>query len=134
MSLLSSSRFLRNMVWFDAATGIILGTLHVLLPALMSDWLGLPQGLLVVSGVMLLGYAALAISIARAKPMPRGRLTVLIIGNFSWALASLVLVLGSALDPTGLGKGYLAMHVVSVALLAELQWMGARRLPVLSAA
>ena len=66
--------------------------------------------------------------------MPRGWLWVLIVGNSAWALASLALLLGSTLTPTLLGQAYLLVHVVSVAMLAELQWMGVRRLPTWAAA
>jgi len=122
------------VVWFDASTGLLLGALHLLLTASLTEWLGLPPGLLVASGVMLLGYAALAIGIARAPAMPRGGLWLLIVANFAWALASLALLLGSAVAPTLLGQAYLLVHVVSVAVLAELQWMGVRRLPAWVAA
>ena len=30
--LMSSPRFLRAVVWFDASTGVLLGALHLLLP------------------------------------------------------------------------------------------------------
>ena len=63
-----------------------------------------------------------------------GWLWVLIVGNLAWALASLVLLLGSTLTPTLLGQAYLLVHVVSVAMLAELQWFGVRRLPTWAAA
>lgn len=123
-NLLSSPAFLRALVWFDASTGLLLGALHLLLTALLAEWLGLPSGLLVASGVLLLGYAALATRIARAHTMPRGSLWVLIVANFGWALASLALLLGNAVAPTFLGQAYLVVHVVSVAVIAELQWMG----------
>ncbi len=126
--LMSSPRFLRAVVWFDASTGVLLGALHLLLTAPLAEWLGLPAGLLQVTGAMLLGYAALAIAIARSASMPSGWLWVLIVGNGGWAVASLALLLGSTLTPTLLGQAYLLVHVVSVALLAELQWMGVRRL------
>ena len=134
MSQLSSPQFLRAVIWFDALTGILLGSLHLLMTSALSEGLGLAPGLLQVSGVLLLGYAALAASIARAQPLPLGRLRVLIVGNGAWALASLALWVGAAPAPTLLGQIYLAVHVVSVALLAELQWMGARRQPGLLAA
>lgn len=133
-NLISSPRFLRAVVWFDASTGVLLGALHLLLTAPLAEWLSLPAGLLQATGVMLLGYAALAIAIARSEPMPRGWLWVLIVGNFAWAAASLALLLGSTLTPTLLGLAYLLVHVVSVALLAELQWWGVRRLRVWAAA
>ena len=49
-------------------------------------------------------------------------------------LASLALLLGNAVAPTFLGQAYLVVHVVSVAVIAELQWMGVRRLPAWAAA
>ncbi|MBV7544525.1 hypothetical protein [Acidovorax sp. sic0104] len=133
-NLLSSPRFLRAVVWFDAFTGVLLGALHLLLTAQLAEWLGLPAGLLQATGAMLLVYAALATAIARSEPMPRGWLWVLIVGNFAWALASLGLLLGSTLAPTLLGQAYLLVHVVSVAMLAELQWWGMRRLSTWAAA
>ena len=57
-NLMSSPRFLRAVVWFDASTGVLLGALHLLLTAPLAEWLGLPPGLLQVTGAMLLGYAA----------------------------------------------------------------------------
>lgn len=55
-------------------------------------------------------------------------------GNAVWALASLALLLSSAIAPSGWGQAYLVMHVVSVGLLAELQWFGVRRLPSMAVA
>lgn len=132
--LMSSPRFLRTVVWFDALTGLLLGAAHVLLTRPLSDWTGMSQGLLHATGLMLLGYAVLATAIASAREMPRAALWVLIVGNFAWALASLALLIGSVLTPTWLGQAYLLVHAVSVAALAELQWAGARRLPALVAA
>lgn len=90
MNLLSSPPVLRAVVWFDASTGVLLGAFHLLLTASLTQWLGLPQGLLAVTGVMLLGYAALATAIASAHALPRGLLFVLIVANSVWALGSLV--------------------------------------------
>jgi hypothetical protein len=133
-NLMSSPRILRAVVWFDAFTGVLLGALHLLWTAPLADWLGLSPGLLQMTGAILLGYAALAAAIARSESMPRGWLWALIVGNFAWALASLLLLLGSVVAPTPLGQAYLLVHVVSVALLAELQWMGVRRARVWAAA
>lgn len=129
-----SLRFFRYVVWFDALTSVPLGILHLLLADTLSVWLGLPVRLLHLSGAMLLGYAALAFSIARSEPMPRGWLRVLMLGNLAWAAVSLSLLLGPSLTPTVLGLSYLVVHVVSPALLASLQWCGVRRLQIWAAA
>lgn len=126
--LMSSPRFVRAVVWFDASTAVLLGALHLLLTDRLADWLGLAPTLLQASGVVILGFAALAVAVASAPALPRMALALLAAGNFAWALGSLGLLLGSSLSPTGLGQAYLWVHVVSVALLAELQWMGVRGL------
>lgn len=123
-----STRFLRAVLWFDAGTGYGLGALHLGAPALLSHGLGLPAALLQVSGVMLLGFALLATALARAGRIPPGWLAVLVLGNACWALASLGLLLGTALEPPFWGQAYLLVHVVSVAALAAAQWGGLRHL------
>ena len=126
--LMSSTRVVRAVVWFDASTAVLLGALHLLFTDMLAEWLGLAPGLLQASGVVMLGFGALAVAVASAAVLPRTALTVLSMGNFAWALGSLGLLLGSSLSPTGLGQAYLWVHVVSVSLLAELQWMGVRAL------
>lgn len=130
----SHPAFLRAVLWFDAATGVLLGALHLLLSQPLAEWMGLPSGLLGASGALLFGYAALAAALARSQPVPRGWLWLLILGNIAWALASLVLWTGVAVTPTVWGQAYLLAHAVAVALLAEMQWFGVRRLPSMAAA
>ena len=134
MSFLSSPSFLRAVVWFDAATGVLLGTLHLALTDTLSQWFGLSTGLVQGSGVALLAYALLAGGIASQRRLPRGLLGYLAVGNAAWALGSLALLLGSIVAPTLWGQAYLVVHVVSVGLLAEVQWFGMRRLPAMAAA
>ncbi len=128
MSVLSSPSFLRAVVWFDAATGVLLAALHLALTDTLAEWLGLPVGLVSASGLALIAYAVLAMAIASPRNTPRGLLWLLIAGNAAWALASLALLLSSAIAPSVWGQAYLVMHVLSVGLLAELQWFGVRRL------
>ena len=134
MSVLSSPSFLRAVVWFDAATGVLLAALHLALTDTLAQWLGLPAGLVSASGLALIAYALLAGVIASQRSTPRGLLWVLIAGNAAWAFASLALLLSSAVAPTVWGQAYLVVHVVSVGLLAELQWFGMRRLPSMAVA
>jgi hypothetical protein len=134
MSLLSSPSFLRAVVWFDAATGVLLAALHLALTDTLAGWLGLPAGLVSASGLALVAYAVLAMSIASQRNIPRGLLWLLIVGNAAWFFASLALLLSSAITPTVWGQAYLVVHVVSVGLLAELQWFGVRRLPSMAMA
>lgn len=134
LSSLTSPSFLRAAVWFDAATGVLLAALHLALTEALAQWLGLPQGLLQASGLALIGYAVLAGAIASQRSMPRGLLACLAAGNAAWALGSLALLLVSPVVPTAWGQAYLVVHIVSVGLLAEVQWFGMRHLPPMAMA
>ena len=128
-SLIQSVRFLRAVLWFDAATGLLLGSLHLFAAPLLAQWLELPSALLRSTGVMLLGYAALAAFLAASPVLSRRCLLVLILGNAAWALASLAVLVGVTPPPSLLGQAYLLMHAVAVATLAGLQWSGRGSLP-----
>ncbi len=128
MSFLSSPSFLRAVVWFDAATGVLLAALHLALTETLAGWLGLPAGLVSASGLALIAYAVLAMVIASQRTLPHGLLWLLVLGNAAWVVGSVTLLLSSAVAPTVWGQAYLVVHVLSVGVLAELQWFGVRRL------
>lgn len=129
MNVFSSPRFLRNVLWADAASGAVTGALHLAAAGWLAQVLGLPSGLLLASGGVLAGVILLASWLATRQPVPRGPLWLLIIGNWLWVVGCLALLFtGAAATP--LGQAYLVMHAVTVGVLAELEWMGLRRYPV----
>lgn len=129
LSSLTSSTGLRKVLWFDAITGVGTGVLHLAASAPLAAWLGLPPALLQGSGVAIFAFVALATWLA-LQPIPsRGGLSVIVVCNFAWALGCVALALGGVAGITALGVAYLLVQAVAVAVLAELQWMGLRRLP-----
>lgn len=131
MSIFASPRFLRHVLLADAASGAASALLHLTAAGALSSLLGLSQGLLVASGLALLAYIALASYLSQCEPVPRSGLRLLILGNWAWALACVGLLLAGAAT-TPLGQAYLVVQAVAVAALAELQWMGLRRAPVVT--
>lgn len=127
MSVFSSPRFLRTVLWADAASGAGTGALQLALAAPLALWLGLPQALLWGSGIAIFAFVALAAHLARQPVPPRGLLGLLVAGNWAWVAACLGLAFGGVLSPTPLGQAYLLVQAVAVAVLAELQWLGLRR-------
>ncbi|WP_137920287.1 hypothetical protein [Hydrogenophaga sp. 2FB] len=125
---LTSSTGLRLVLWADALSGSATAVLHLALAGSLSALLGLPTGLLSASGILLLLYVALAGLLALQSTPPRALLGALIVGNFAWVAACLVLLFGGAVSPTPLGQAYLVVQAVAVFVLAELQWMALRRL------
>lgn len=125
---LSSPAVLRRVLAFDAISGAGTGALHLLLAPLLSMWLGLPEVLLHASGIAIFGFVALAGWLAFQASPPRGALMALVALNFAWAIGCLWLLFGGAVSATPLGVVYLLVQAAVVLVLAELQWMGARRL------
>ncbi|QHE85143.1 hypothetical protein [Hydrogenophaga sp. BPS33] len=124
---LTSPLGLRRVLWADALSGSGTAGLHLALAGSLSPWLGLPTGLLSASGIVLLLYVALAGALALQPTPPRAWLTTLIVGNFAWVAACLVLLFGGVVSPTPLGQAYLVVQAVAVFVLAELQWTALRR-------
>ncbi|MDO9437366.1 hypothetical protein [Hydrogenophaga sp.] len=127
INTLTSPAGLRLVLWADALSGSATAVLHLALAASLSALLGLPTGLLSASGILLLLYVALAGSLALQSMPSSALLGVLVIGNFAWVAACLVLLFGGVVSPTPLGQAYLVVQGVAVLVLAELQWMALRR-------
>ena len=126
MSLFASPRFLRAVLVADAASGAATALLHLTAAGALSSLLGLSAPLLVGSGLALIAYVAAAAWLASCDPVPRGQLAALIAGNWAWVGACIVLLATGAAS-TPLGQAYLVVQAVAVGALAELQWLGMRR-------
>ncbi len=129
MSIFASPRFLRNVLIADAASGAASALLHLLGAGLLGGLLGLPHGVLVMSGALLLVFVALAAYIAASNPIPRALVSMLIAANWAWVVASAVVFFMNSGTVTLLGQAYIAVQAVAVAALAELEWLALRRVP-----
>lgn len=129
MSIFASPRFLRSVLWADAASGAATALLQLTAANALAALLGLSSGLLLASGLALVVYVAGAAYLASCNPVPRGPVWALIIGNWAWVAGCVALLMTGAAG-TALGQAYLVVQAIAVALLAELQWMSLRRTPV----
>ena len=129
MSIFASPKFLRNVLWADAAAGAGSSLLHLLAAGLLAELLGVPHGVLAMSGVALLVYVAMATYLAACEPIPRAGVSMLIAANWAWVGACAVVFMMNASVLTPLGQAYVVVHALAVAALAELEWFGLRRAP-----
>jgi hypothetical protein len=129
MSIFASPKFLRNVLWADAAAGAGSSLLHLLAAGLLAELLGLPHAVLAMSGVALLVYVAAATYLAVCDPIPRSGIGMLIAANWAWVGACAVVFLLNASSLTVLGQVYVVVHALAVAGLADLEWFGLRRTP-----
>ena len=113
---------LRQLLGFDAATCLAFGVLLMSVSAPLEGLLGLPASLLFYAGVVLLPCAALMALAARtlAKPL----VALVVIGNFAWAVASVVVAF--AFDTTTFGLVFVLGQAVLVATLGVLEMRAAR--------
>jgi hypothetical protein len=124
MRFVRPSPLLSLAIKVDALASAALGVLQVGASAWLAQTLHLPQALLFESGLFLLGYAALLFVVSRRPAVPAALVLLVIVGNFGWALASIVL--GAGLAPVALGLAYLWAQAAAVLAFAALQWAGLR--------
>lgn len=92
----------------------------------LSQHLGLPSALLVVTGDFLLLYGAAVAFLATRTHVSSAIIWLLIVGNFSWGMACVGILFGNDLHPTAWGNGYIVVQALSVLILARLQYVYVR--------
>lgn len=119
--------FLRNALRADA---IVSGAAAILMAAgapYIAPLLGLPSGLLFWAGLALLPFIAMLFVVSRRQSVSRMVLIDIIAINALWVVGSFALLFSGVLSPNMLGMAFIAAQALSVALLAELQFVGFRR-------
>lgn len=124
MSTVASPRFLRNVLYADAASCVATGALQLLFTGPLTQLLNLPAALLMGTGWFLLAYAATVGFIATREPLPRPLIWTLVAGNLGWAAACAALLASGLVAPTLLGEAWILAQAATVAVLAALQWAG----------
>jgi hypothetical protein len=122
-----SNIFLRYVLVVDALSCLASGALQVAFTGFLSRLLGLSPSLLAATGDFLLVYGAAVGFLATRTRVPGAIIWLLILGNCAWGVASVCIVLGNDVQPTALGKGYIAVQALTVLILARLQYICVRR-------
>lgn len=126
---LDRSTFLRRVFCVDAATCVATGMLMSVASsspaAPLAPLLGLPAALLFWSGLSLFPIAAFMLWVATRREIPRPGAWFVICGNAGWVAGSALVLLANA--PTALGYAFVIAQGLVVALLAELEYAGLRR-------
>ncbi|ODT08253.1 MAG: hypothetical protein ABS58_03160 [Mesorhizobium sp. SCN 65-20] len=125
--------FLRNTLFADALVSGAAGILMMLGAPLLSPILGLPGELLFWAGLVLVPFVAMLVVIARRATVSRLVMIDIIVINALWVAGSFALLFSGAVDPTMLGLAFVAAQAVTVAVFAELQFIGIRRAAAVAA-
>lgn len=114
---------LSRLLAFDAVSCLAMGVVLAAASGPLAGLTGLPSGLLLAAGLLLLPVAAL-MAFAAYRPSPA--LVVLIVaGNAGWVAASLGLF--AFVAPNALGTAFVLGQAAFVAGLTLLEWNASRR-------
>lgn len=119
--------FLRNALFADALVSGAAGLLMISGAPLLSPLLGLPEALLFWAGIALVPFVATLVVVARRATVSKLVLIDIIAINAIWVVASFGLLLSGATAPNLLGIAFVMVQALTVALFAELQFVGLRR-------
>ncbi|HKU98593.1 MAG TPA: hypothetical protein VJR58_25090 [Vineibacter sp.] len=119
--------FLRQVLLGDAV--FALGGVILMLPAapLLGPLTGLPAGLLMGAGLLLLPFAATVGLLARKADASARVLIGVIVIEALWAAASIGLLLLGSVTPNGLGIAFVVGQALVTAVFAQLLLMAIRR-------
>ena len=129
MSMIANhDKFLRNVLLIDAVTCIATGLLMILATGLLANLTQLPPELLRTAGLSLFPIAAFIAFVATRAELSRAGVWLVILGNVGWVGASLGVLLGGAVSPNILGYAFVLAQALAVAVLAELEFTGVRKI------
>jgi hypothetical protein len=121
------SSFLRRALIADSIFSGISALALVLDAAALAGLTELPEQLLRETGLFLILYAALVGWLASRTATARAWIVLVISGNAAWTVASIALLLSSAVHPNLFGEVVVVAQAIATAVLAELQYLGLRR-------
>ena len=125
MMMFASPRFLRGVLWADAASCVASGALQLAALDALPRLLGLPQALLVDTGLFLVAYGLVAAWTATREAPPRNLIALFVLGNLAWAIGCGAVI--ALLQPTTLGVAWVAAQAPGTQVLAEGAHPGGRR-------
>jgi hypothetical protein len=112
---------LRAVLAVDAASGLAMGAAFAAASGPLSALLGLPQGLVLEVGILLLPFG-LFIAWLASRPVPPAGLVKLLIGcNLAWVVGSVLLLLSGIVTPTAAGTAFVLAQAVALLVLAILE-------------
>lgn len=126
-------RLLRLVLRVDAAASGALGLAGLAAAPQLSALLGPPAPVLVGTGAFLAAFATGLLVLAARPVVPRPAAATVVVGNAVWVVGSAAAAVAGWEALTGLGVAVVLGQAAAVAVLADLQWLGLRRLAVSAA-
>ena len=128
LSTHAHSSLLRRALMLDALITGGSGLVAVLAAGLLAPFMGLASPLiLIITGMVFIGYAWMIYRFAAARPIPRGGAMTALVLNTLWVVRSAVLLVTNRAPLTLGGKWIVVLVADIVGVFAILQFIGLRR-------
>ncbi len=121
-----TAKFLRQVLAVDAIASGASGLLMASGATLLGPILGLNADLLLIAGLALAPFVVLVTWLALQEHPNRAAVQALIVINLAWVIASVALLMIE--QPNVLGYAFVIAQAGFVALMAELQYIGLKRM------
>lgn len=121
-------RLLRRALRLDAVASGALGVVSLGAAPALVDLLGPPAPVLVGVGAFLVVFAAGLLVLAARPVVPPPAAWTVVLGNAAWVAGSVLATLVAGSSLTGLGVAVVLAQAAAVAVFADLQWLGLRRM------
>ena len=117
---------LRQLLLIDAVTCAAMGVLLAFGSGPLAQWTNLPAPLLFYAGAALLPITAFMAFVATRAVVPAWAAWTIVAGNVLWVGGSLWVLASGWVLPNALGRAFVAVQAVAVALLAWLEGTAAQ--------
>ena len=128
-----SDRYIRRSLQLDAAATGVTALLALAAAGPLSTRFGLSETLLQVVGIGLLPFVCFVAWSATRPQVPVGAIRLVVAANIVWVIASIWLLLSGWVAPTTFGVVFVVAQATIVAVFAELQVIGLRKLALAAA-
>jgi hypothetical protein len=128
MTTNQADRFLRNVLWVDAATCIACGAFMAVAARPFGALTQLPPALLLYAGLSLFPIAAFIATVAARAAHSLAAVGAVVAGNLGWVLASAWLLVAQLVSPTLLGEFFIIAQALVVLALTACEGKGALRI------
>jgi hypothetical protein len=124
MNTIVPSLWLKRAFWADAAVCGITAALQLAATGVLTVETGLPGELLTGTGLFLVGYVALLLTLATRTRLWSGWVWLVVVGNLAWGVGAVEVSL--TLQLSALGEAFALVQAVAVAAFAALEYRGLR--------
>lgn len=122
-----SFHLLRRATQLDAVATAAVAALLIAAAAPLSQWLHLPQNLLLGAGLLLVSYVAFLGWLLSRERISTAQAWAMIAINACWTIDSALLLVSGWVAPNALGVAFVVAQALAVAVFAELQYFGLRK-------